>query len=376
MAGLDDTQSAVHDLTWRSVCVVDRAIGITRRSPRELFVLPRSYDMRCLRRLLLVASLLGAGTLIVACGSSDKAAKDGGSDGGSKPIKIGYINLANSIPFSHDVEESVKAVAKKHNVEVLTCDSALDAQKAIDCAAKFKTQGVQGIANFQQDATASPRVCAAGPDVPTVAIDIPQKPCMKVYFGADNYKAGVVVGEALGEFAKSEWNCEIDAVVSINAPVNDLLIVREKGELDGIKKACPDFKLVKVKPTTTTTDATIQPFTDTLTKLPGMHRLLVVGINDDLIIGAIKGAVSSGRAGDIYVGGNGADPTSVPYICGENSFKNWVADSGYFPERYGEYVIPVLLDLIAGKPQPESVYMEHAAVTKETIGKYYPDACS
>jgi ribose transport system substrate-binding protein len=327
--------------------------------------------------LLVVTSVLAAGALLAACGGSGSAAKSGsGSSAGSAPIKIGFINLSNSIPFSHDVEQSVMEAAKQHNVQVVTCDSALDAQTAINCAAKFKTQGVQGIANFQQDATASPRVCAAGPNVPTVAVDIPQKPCQKVFFGADNYKAGVVLGQALGQFARSKWNCQIDNVVSINAPVNDLLILREKGQLDGIKQSCPDIKVVKVKPTATTTDATIQPFTDTLTRLPNQHHLLVVGINDDAVIGAIKGAQSAGRLGDIYVGGEGADPTSFPYICGKNSFKNWVADSGYFPERYGSYIVPILLNLIKGKHEAANVYMQHKPVTKATIAKYYPSACS
>jgi ribose transport system substrate-binding protein len=330
--------------------------------------------MRSFRRLLVVASVvLGSATLLAACGDSGTAAQSGGKEASN--IKIGFINLSNSIPFSHDVERSIAVAAKKHNVEVLTCDSALDAQKAINCAAKFKTQGVQGIANFQQDATASARVCAAGPDVPVVAVDIPQKPCQNVFFGADNYKAGVVLGEALGKFAKAEWDCKIDAVVSINTPVNDLLVQREKGQLDGIKSQCPSFKVVKVKPTATTTDATIQPFTDTLTRLPGMHHLLVLGINDDATIGAIKAAQSAGRLDDIYVGGEGADPTSFPYICGDTPFKNWIADSGYFPERYGSYIVPLLLDLIEGKEKPSNVYMEHKPVTKETIAEFYPDAC-
>lgn len=331
--------------------------------------------MRSVRRLLVVASVvLGSATLVAACGSGGGATQSTGKQASN--VTIGFINLSNSIPFSHDVEQSINAVAKEHNVKVVMCDSALDAQKAIDCAAKFKTQGVKGIANFQQDATASPRVCAAGPNVPVVAVDIPQKPCQDVFFGADNYKAGVVLGDSLGQFAQSEWNCKIDAVVSINTPVNDLLVQREKGQLDGIKSHCPSFRVVKVKPTATTTDATIQPFTDTLTRLPGMHHLLVLGINDDAAIGAIKAAQSAGRLGDIYVGGEGADPTSFPYICGDRTFKNWIADSGYFPERYGSYIVPILLDLINGKKRPANVYMKHEPVTKETIAKYYPNACT
>jgi ribose transport system substrate-binding protein len=340
------------------------------------------------RPLALATVVLFAGLMLAACGSSSSptsssnAAASGTASGsassaasGGSSIKIGFINLANSVPFALDVEKGVEAVAKQDHVQVVTCDSNLSAQTAINCAAEFKSEGVQGIADFQQDQTASPRVCAAGPQVPVVAVDIPQKPCQRVFFGANNYKAGYVDGLALGQFAKQKWSCKIDAVISINTPVNALLVVRENGELAGVRSQCPAFKVVHVTPTATTTDATIAPFTNTLTRLPGMHHLLVLGDNDDTAIGAIKAAQSAGRLGDIYVGGEGADPTAWPYICGTTPFKNWVADSGYFPERYGKYIVPLLVGLIQGKNEPANVYMDHLPVNRQNIKTFYPNAC-
>ena len=140
-------------------------------------------------------------------------------------VKIGYINLSDQLPFVVLVRKSIERAAKANGAELVVCDSNLDAQKAINCAAQLKLQGVKGILNFQLDSKAAPRVCAAGPKVPTVAIDIHQPPCEEVFFGASNFQAGKLAGTALGEYAKTTWNCKADAVLSLNAPTAGKVVV-------------------------------------------------------------------------------------------------------------------------------------------------------
>jgi ribose transport system substrate-binding protein len=290
-------------------------------------------------------------------------------------IKIGFINLSGQIPYSIFVLKSFQAAAKTNHVKLVACDSRLSIEKAITCAQLLKSQHVDGIANFQGNQAASPRICAAGPKVPVVAVDIPQKPCQKVYFGANNYQTGYLGGVALGTYAKQKWNCQVDAVINFNTPVNQLVLVREKAEFAGVKAKCPNVTETDVAPASYTTDATIAPFTDVLTRLPGAHHILVLGVNDDVAIGAIKAAQSSNRLGDLYVVGQGGDPTSWPYLCGKNPFKNWVGEVGYFPQRYGQQVIPILLKLIKGKKQPKTIYLKPHVLTPSNITSFYPSAC-
>jgi ribose transport system substrate-binding protein len=326
------------------------------------------------RRHAIVAVLAAAGLMAVGLTSATaKPAKP------AKPavakLKIGYINLSNQLPFVVLVRKSIERAAKANGVQLVQCDSNLDAQKAINCAAQLKTQGVKGIINFQLDATAAPRVCAAGPKVPVVAIDIHQKPCETVFYGADNFQAGHLSGAELGKYAKSKWACKADALLSVNVPTAGKVVVdRENGWIAGVKSGCPSIKVIKVT-TKGTTDSTIQPFTDALTRLPGKHRLLVGATNDDQSIGAIKAAQAAGRLNDLYVAGQGADPTSWPYICGKTPFKHWVADTAYFPERYGDTVVPLLLSLIDGQKKPKFVFVNHRVVTPANIRTIYPSAC-
>ncbi|HVW17950.1 MAG TPA: sugar ABC transporter substrate-binding protein [Solirubrobacteraceae bacterium] len=294
----------------------------------------------------------------------------------SNKVVIGYINEIDAVPFVTLVKKSVVAAAKKAGVTVKICNPNGDAQKAVDCAAQFKAQGVQGILNFQANEAAGPRVCAAGPKVPVIAFDIHQKPCETIFFGADNSKAGELSGEALGKFSKKKFNCQVDAFVSMEAPaVGVVNTQRANGMIRGYKSVCKTMPKVTRVDGKGATNTSIQPATDTLSRLTGKHKILVVSLNDDMAIGMIKAAQSSNRLDDIYVGAQGADPTSWPYLCGKQSFKNWEADTAYFPERYGNVTVPLLLNLIKGKTEPKVVYTKHKVVTPSNIKSIYPTAC-
>ena len=233
-----------------------------------------------------------------------------------------------------------------------------------------------GIINFQPVEAAGPRVCAAGPKVPVIAIDIHQRPCETVFFGANNTDAGKLAGVALGQYSKTTFNCKVDAFVSMEAPAVGIVNTqRAQGMLHGYESICgtpPDIIRVDGKGTT---DTSIQPATDTLTRLTGKHKILVVSLNDDMGIGMVKAAQSSGRLGDIYVAAQGADPTSWAYFCGKDPFKHWVADTAYFPELYGSHVIPTMISLIEGQTEPKVIYTDHRVVTPANIKTIYPSAC-
>ena len=331
--------------------------------------------MRSVRRLLVLAPVVLAAGVLLASTLSAGAATTAKAQRSASPIKIGFINLSGQIPYSVFVLKSFQHAAKVNHVQLVACDSLLSIEKAITCAQLLKSQHVQGIANFQGNQAASPRICKAGPDVPVVAVDIPQAPCQDVYFGANNYQTGFLGGEALGTYAKTKWNCQVDAVVNFNTPINKLVLVRENAEFAGVKAKCPSVKETQVAPTAYTTDATIAPFTNLLTRLPGMHHILVLGANDDVAVGAIKAAQSANRLGDLYIVGQGGDPTSWPYLCGKTPFKNWVGEVGYFPQRYGDQVIPILLNLIKGKKEPKTIYLKPHVLTPKNITSYYPSAC-
>jgi ribose transport system substrate-binding protein len=51
----------------------------------------------------------------------------------------------------------------------------------------------------------------------------------------------------------------------------------------------------------------------------------------------------------------------------------WIGSVAYMPERYGEFMIPWLKDILDGKKVPREMSPEHFVLTAENIDKYYPN---
>lgn len=290
--------------------------------------------------------------------------------GSGKGLKLGLIELGSAVPFSNLVTKGMKEQAKIAGAELVTCDSELEGQKALSCAKSFASQQVDGYLNFQVDEKLSEAVCNAGPEVPVIAIDITQKPCELAFMGADNEYAGFIAGKAVGEFAKEEWNCEYEAYVSLEQPeagtVNE---ERMGGYRKGFQSVCPGpLKNEKVLNFAGESGTARTQFTDTLTALPGMSRIVLVSINDDGILGALAAAKTAGRANDVWVSGQGADPSAW---CEIKENPQWIADTAYFPERYGEIGIPYLIEAVEGKEVPEKLLVPHELVNSENIEQLY-----
>jgi len=294
-----------------------------------------------------------------------REAEAGSGDG----LKLGYIALGDSIPFSKLVTESMKAQAEAAGAELIVCDSAFDAAKALECVQNFKTQGVQGYLNFQLDSAAAAGICEAGPQVPVIAIDIEQKPCQTSFMGANNEAAGSLGGEAVGNYFKENFDCEYDAFVSLEQPaagvVNDQ---RLGGYRDGFESVCGPIHDLRQVDAGGATDQARTVFADILTTLPSASKIIVVAINDDSILGALAAARTAGRDGDIYVSGQGADPSAHCEIANN---PNWIGDVAYFPERYGEIGIPYLIDLVTGTDVPAKLLVPHQVVNADNIGDIY-----
>jgi ribose transport system substrate-binding protein len=304
--------------------------------------------------------------------SPDIATYTGAEPASGDGIKIGYISLGESIPFVKIVSDSIKAEADKAGAELVFCDSQLDGQKALDCARSLKTQGVQGIINFQLDSKAAPAVCAAGPDVPTLAIDIHQPPCEVSFMGAFNTRAGELLGEAIGNAVLDGGTCTYDTFVLLNAPAaGDVVKQRADGTRAGFEKVCgavPGDKFREVDGKATT-DGGRTAFADTLTALSGQKKIIVASLNDDMALGAKAAAKTAGRTADVWIGSHGADPTSHEDI---RTNPQWIGDVAYFPESYGSIAVPAIIDAIKGNTLPKNLLVNHEVITKDNIDEYYP----
>lgn len=292
--------------------------------------------------------------------------------GSGEGLTIGFTQLALGVPFPEALQRGMEAAAETAGVKLITCDSKLDAAAALACARQFRTQNVNGLVTFQADAAAAANICAEGPQVPVIAIDIEQQPCQTAFVGAANAYAGEIVGYALGQYFKENFDCQYDAWVSLESLavgiVNDL---RMGGMRDGFAKVCGEVENLRVIDTGAggQADTAQRQMTDTLTALPGAQRIITVGINEDVITGALAAARAQNRTDNLYLGVQNFDPGN----CQIWTAPHFIATAAYFPEKYAQLILPNLIKAAQGEEIAEQILVPHEVITKENMTQYYPE---
>lgn len=333
---------------------------------------------RSLRPVAVVLSVLGmAGSNVVAQDAGIAPPPEVAqfaeiAPGSGEGLTIGFTQLGLGVPFTEALQKGMEAAAETAGVNLVTCDSKFDAAAALDCARQFRTQNVDGLVTFQADAAAAANICAEGPQVPVIAIDIEQQPCQTAFVGAANTYAGQIVGYAIGQYFKENFDCQYDAWVSLESlavgVVNDM---RMGGMRDGFAQVCGEVQNVRIIDTGAggQADTAQRQVTDTLTALPGAQKIIVVGINEDVVTGALAAARSQNRTENLYLGVQNFDPGN----CQIWTAPHFIASAAYFPEKYAQLILPNLIKAVKGETIAEQILVPHEVVTKDNMMQLYPE---
>jgi ribose transport system substrate-binding protein len=290
--------------------------------------------------------------------------------GSGKGLKIGYISLGESIAYIHVVTQGIQKNAKIAGATVIVCDSKLDAALALDCARNFKTEGVNGILNFQVHEDASAKICAAGPKVPVIAIDINQKPCEISFLGVSNYGTGFIVGQGGGEKFKKKFACKYDEMFIVGETASGTVIKqRRSGMRAGFESVCGPAHNVRLLLGENTAEKARALTTDGLTAVPSPKKVIMLSTNGDMTIGALSAIKSSGRANDAHIIGFGID---LSQMCPLMKNPSWLGDALLFPEHYGPVAVQNIIKAIKGQAIPKTLYIKSVFASVESIPKYYP----
>jgi ribose transport system substrate-binding protein len=190
-------------------------------------------------------------------------------------------------------------------------------------------------------------------------------------FGVNWANAGTEIGKALGETAVEKgWDPATTALVQCTNPdygpvVNSMFetappAVAEAGF------AIPEgniFNLTcKVGKHETVT-------TDWFTANPDFEHVMFDTIDDPSADGMINAISKAGREDDSIIVVSGADPQGRKAIrAGKQT-----GSLAFFPERYGEWSLAMLEDILAGNPVPIEVNNPTPLITIDNIDEYYPN---
>jgi ribose transport system substrate-binding protein len=287
----------------------------------------------------------------------------------AKP-SIGYISLDESQAFVRSVSAGIRAAADEAGIELVTCDSGWTRSGVQACATRLSEAGVHGLLSFQPFPDLAADVCAATGDAPTIGIVYDQGPCQVALLEIDQAESGRLAGEAMGRFAAERWDCDVAAYVSLESEANDPIGgARMDGYRAGYQEHCElpqDSRSLGGAQHLATAKTQVAALLGTLKGRP----ILVAGVSDIAILGAMEAAAAAGRSDQLWYGGQLADATIHAEIaCNDH----YIASVAQFPERFGQALVPALVDAVEGRPVPPRMEAELEVVTAANVRSLFPD---
>lgn len=293
-----------------------------------------------------------------------------------KKYKIGYANLDDSIAFCQLVKESIQENCDILDIELVTADNKLDGPTALANAESFILQEVDGVIEFQSDAKFAEVIMDKFNEnnIPVVAVDIPHPGA--TFFGVNNYHVGRLAGEALAQWVNSNWDGAADTLISLELPQSgELVMQRSNGMYDGfmenVKNPVPDDMIFR-EDSHHTQEESKRVVDDLLPKIDKDAKIVVLCVQDMAALGAIAALETAGRQGNASVVAQNCGPEAVNELVRPGTCM--FGSTGYFPEHYGDKMIPTMLNLIEGKDVPEEVFVDNTFVTIDNLFDFYPEA--
>jgi ribose transport system substrate-binding protein len=287
--------------------------------------------------------------------------------------RIGYAAQGADQDFSKEVSTSMERAAASEQVELIRVDNKYNPKVAQKNAEFFVREKVDLVIEFQTDETVAPIVAAKYQEagIPFIAIEIPHPGA--TYYGANNYEAGLIGGRYLGRWAKQNWQGVIDSIVLFELPrAGKLPNMRMAGIQNGIREFLPG--LDRVETVLLDGDGQYSKSFELMRKYlrTTRHtRYLVSGINDASVLGALRAFEEAGRAAFCAAMGQNASPEARQELRTPGT--RLVGSVAFFPEKYGDGVLKLALDILNKRPVPPAVFIEHKLVTPKTIDHFYPN---
>jgi ribose transport system substrate-binding protein len=287
--------------------------------------------------------------------------------------RIGYAAQGQDSSFPAEVYRGLVSAAEAAQAELLVVDNRYDPKVAVRNANYLIREQVELVIEFQTDDAAAPAIAAQYLEarIPLIAIDIPHPGA--TYFGANNYEAGVIGGRSLGRWARKRWAGEVSEILLIGiSRAGPLPQTRIQGMLAGIREmlTIPEGRRVTTLDGDGQFSVALEKVRKYLRTAKG-KRILVGAANDPSGLGALRAFQEAGRAADCIIVGQNCEPEARMELRKKNS--SFMGSVAYFPEKYGDGLIRLALDILARKPVPPAVFMKHQLVTPDNIDQIYPN---
>jgi ribose transport system substrate-binding protein len=290
-----------------------------------------------------------------------------------RKYRIGYASEGQDSSFPREVQAGLVRAAEAEGIELIVVDNRYNPRIALRNADRLLRERVDLVIEFQADEAVAPAIASKylEASIPFIAIDIPHPGA--TYFGANNYEAGLIGGHHLGRWARKHWEGEVDEILMIEiARAGSVPQTRIRGMLAGIHEVLrtPESRRITHIDGDGQFQTTLERARKHLRESKA-RRVLVGAATDPSALGALRAFEEAGRERECAVVGQNGEPEArlelrVPHT-------RLIGSVAYFPEKYGEGVIRLALDILAKKMVPPAVFIKHQLVTPENVDHLYPN---
>lgn len=288
-----------------------------------------------------------------------------------KRFRVGYASQ-NSDSFSKAVTQGLRWAAARHQIDLIEVENLYNAKAALRNAQKLAEQKVDLAIEFQvyerigsQLSTIYERA-----SIPVIAVEIPQPGA--VFFGIDNYTVGQLAGKALVKAAQQHWHGQIDELLMLDLEVaGSLPHLRISGAESTIRKSLTGSYQVLHLDSRGEMERSFELVRRHMHFSP-KRKTLICGVNDLAVLGALRAFSEVGRSDYCLALGVGAFPEARRELRSPQT--RLIGSIATFPERYGDNLIQIALDILHRKPVSPAIYAPIQLVTPQNIEKFYPRA--
>jgi len=306
---------------------------------------------------------------------------------------IGYNEGADYIEFFQNVLGGMRHEADQAGVGFVMVTSDFDAEKIIPNTEQLLMQGAQVIVDFNVNAEIGGNIVdlvkqrgGAG----TISIDVfyftADGTDQAWFMGINNQRAGELCGEAIAQ-ALIDQDRELEyLVLFFNSENGELTKKRMSGAIDSMRAEGVDLTddmIEWIDMGGGGSDTTIvgrDKFSAWLTAHPDVRTVATVAVNDETTNGLFAAAQTANRTQDCLMASHNVSEQFKELARTSPEYETtWLGSVAYHPEMYGEYIIPLAIDIFTGVNtdptvdtlmQPAWVPMAEVAAYTEEFNAY------
>lgn len=322
----------------------------------------------------LCLGLIMAVTVTAGCGNQGESVKTSTSGG----KKIAYTTMTLESPYFVEVSEGIKDKCKELGWECTVQDPKMDVASQLAAIETYIDQKYDGIIISAVDAAALSNIVKEATDAGIKVIgsstDIEN---IQAFVSAGEYEMGYALGKAIGEWCETNLLGDLKGVTF--GTINDQnVMIREKGMREGAAETYTKGTIAFINEPGTLGGVTAE---EGMANMEGIMQSnpdinLIMGSNDDSILGAYEAAKSAGMdLSQMAFGGVNAVEQALQTIKEEKD-----AGAGAYrvtiditPRLHGATDVEILQQLFDGKEFTEQVIIEAKPVTVDNIDEYFSE---